>query len=207
MRRHDLIREPDDFRALDPFFRIIELGLEGLTDGDHCFERLADDVVFDFVITVPAYPRRVVSRDNLMELYRGYGSTFFLDRCEDLRVHRSDSTPSIVLEYGSEGAVIATGYPYGDRYISVITLKDRKVSHWRDYLDPLRVLAARGPGDPVVRRRDADCGYVGQQNASAACSVRCGKGVRQLRAEKRIADRERTPTCLRGHSNSMVSDS
>jgi hypothetical protein len=24
----------------------------------------------------------------------------------------------------------------------VITLKDRKVSHWRDYLDPLRVLAA-----------------------------------------------------------------
>jgi hypothetical protein len=24
----------------------------------------------------------------------------------------------------------------------VITLKDRKISHWRDYLDPLRVMAA-----------------------------------------------------------------
>ena len=72
----------------------------------------------------------------------GYGYTFYLDRCHDLRVHRSDSTSSVVLEYGSQGKVVATGYPYSNRYISVITLKDRKVSHWRDYLDPLRVFAA-----------------------------------------------------------------
>ena len=129
-------------RALDPFFRIIEQGLQGLADGGHFFELLADDVVFDFVITVPDYPRRVVGRDKLIELYRGYGSTFFLDRCHDLRVHRSDSTSSVVLEYGSQGKVVATGYPYSNRYISVITLKDRKVSRWRDYLDPLRVFAA-----------------------------------------------------------------
>jgi ketosteroid isomerase-like protein len=137
-----LIRDIEDFRALDPFFRIIEQGLQGLADGDHFFELLADDVVFDFVITVPDYPRHVVGRDNLIELYRGYGSTFFLDRCHDLRVHRSDSTSSVVLEYASQGKVVATGYPYSNRYISVITLKDRKVSHWRDYLDPLRVFAA-----------------------------------------------------------------
>ena len=137
-----MIRDIEDFRALNPFFRIIEQGLQGLADGDHFFELLADDVVFDFVITVPDYPRQVVGRDNLIELYRGYGSTFFLDRCHDLRVHRSDSTSSVVLEYGSQGKVVATGYPYSNRYISVITLKDRKVSHWRDYLDPLRVFAA-----------------------------------------------------------------
>ena len=137
-----MIPDIEDFRALDPFFRIIERGLQGLADGDHFFDLLADDVVFEFVITVPDYPRRVVGRANLIELYRGYGSAFFLDRCHDLRVHRSDSSSSVVLEYGSEGKVVATGYPYSNRYISVITLKDRKVSHWRDYLDPLRVLAA-----------------------------------------------------------------
>jgi uncharacterized protein len=137
-----LIPDIEDFRALDPFFRIIEQGLQGLADGDRFFELLADDVVFDFVITVPDYPRSVVGRDNLIELYRGYGSTFFLDRCHDLRVHRSDSTSSVVLEYGSQGKVVATGYPYSNRYVSVITLKDRKVSHWRDYLDPLRVFTA-----------------------------------------------------------------
>jgi hypothetical protein len=87
------IRDIEDFRALDPFFRIIEQGLESLVDGGHFFDLLAEDVVFEFIVTVPDYPRRVVGRDNLIELYRGYGSTFFLDRCHDLRVHRSRQPP------------------------------------------------------------------------------------------------------------------
>jgi ketosteroid isomerase-like protein len=136
------IRDIEDFRALDPFFRIIEQGLEGLVDGGHFFDLLAEDVVFEFIITVPDYPRQVVGRDNLIELYRGYGSTFFLDRCHDLRVHRSAATSTVVLEYASQGKVVATGGPYSNRYISVITLTDRKISHWRDYLDPLRVITA-----------------------------------------------------------------
>jgi ketosteroid isomerase-like protein len=137
-----LIRDIQDFRALEPFFRIIEQGLRDVTEGDHFFNLLADDVVFEFVITVPDYPRHVVGRDNLIELYRGYGSTFFLERCYDLRVHRSDRSSTVVLEYASQGKVVATGHPYSNRYISVITVKDRRVSHWRDYLDPLRVLSA-----------------------------------------------------------------
>jgi ketosteroid isomerase-like protein len=136
------IRDIEDFRALDPFFRIIERGLEGLVDGGHFFDLLADDVVFEFIITVPDYPRRVVGRESLIELYRGYGSTFFLDRCHDLRVHRSDAASTVVLEYASQGKAVATGRPYSNRYISVITLTGRKITHWRDYLDPLRVIAA-----------------------------------------------------------------
>jgi uncharacterized protein len=131
----------DNFRALDPFFRV-ERGLAEFVDGEHFFDMLAGDVVFDFIITVPDYPRRIVGRDNLVELYRGYASVFFLDRCYDLRVHHSPSTSTVVLEYSSEGRVVATGYPYGNRYISVVTIKGRKVTQWRDYLDPLRVFAA-----------------------------------------------------------------
>jgi len=137
-----MIDRMDDFRALDPFFRIVEQGLREYVDGKHFFDLLAEDVVFDFVITVPGYPRHVVGRDNLIELYRGYGSTFFLDSCYDLRVHHSAATSSVVLEYSSHGRVVATGFPYGNRYISVVVIKDRKVSQWRDYLDPLRVFAA-----------------------------------------------------------------
>jgi ketosteroid isomerase-like protein len=137
-----MIDNLDDFRALDPFFRIIEQGLAEYADGEHFFDLLADDVVFDFIITVPDYPRHVVGRDNLIELYRGYGSTFFLDHCDDLQVHRSPSTSTVVLEYSSTGKVVATGKPYGNRYISVVTIENRKVTYWRDYLDPLLVLAA-----------------------------------------------------------------
>jgi len=53
----------------------------------------------------------------------------------------------VTLEYASEGRAVATGRPYGNHYISVVTIKDRKIIHWRDYLDPLRVLEALGVND------------------------------------------------------------
>ncbi len=136
----------EDFQALEPFFRVIEDGLAGLVDGGHFFDLLADDVVFEFIITVPDYPRRIAGRDNLIDLYRGYHNAFFLDRCFDLRTHRADDS-TVTLEYASEGRAVATGRPYGNHYISVVTIKDRKIIHWRDYLDPHRVFEALGVND------------------------------------------------------------
>jgi hypothetical protein len=42
------ITDLDDFKALDPFFRIIEKGLDGIADGGHFFDLLAEDVIFDY---------------------------------------------------------------------------------------------------------------------------------------------------------------
>jgi len=39
---------------------------------------------------------------------------------------------------------VATGAPYLNRFISVITITDRRITHWRDYLDPLAVFDALG---------------------------------------------------------------
>src|SRR6185437_742872 len=72
-----------DFRALDPFFRIIEEGVAGLADSEHFFDLLAEDVIFEYVITVPGYPRRVQGRQAVAELYRPYSATFYLDRRYD----------------------------------------------------------------------------------------------------------------------------
>ena len=57
----------------------------------------------------------------------------------------ADST--VTLEYAAEGTAVVSGRPYSNGYISVVTIKDRKITHWRDYLDPLRVLAALGVSD------------------------------------------------------------
>jgi hypothetical protein len=56
------IDEFGDFAALDPFFRIIEEGLEGFVDDGHFFDLLAEDVIFEYVVSVPGYPRRVEGR-------------------------------------------------------------------------------------------------------------------------------------------------
>jgi ketosteroid isomerase-like protein len=129
----------DDFQALDPFFRIIEEGVTGLADGEHFFDLLAEDVVVEYVITVPGYPRRVAGRQAVAELYRPYGAMIVLDRCYDLAVH-NDQVTGVV----AQGRVVATGAAYSNRYISVLSIVDRKVAHWRDYLDPLAVFDAVG---------------------------------------------------------------
>jgi uncharacterized protein len=145
------IDDLDDFKALEPFFRIIEQGLEGLADGGHFFDLLTDDVVFDYIITVPNYPRHVVGRAAVAELYRPYGETFVLDRCFDLAVHRDRETGVVVLEYASEGRAVRTGAAYSNRYVSVLTIPERKVTRWRDYLDPIRVFDAVGWPAPRPR--------------------------------------------------------
>jgi uncharacterized protein len=134
----------DDFRALEPFFRIVEEALAGLADGAHFFDLLADEVVFDYIITVPSYPRHVVGRAAVAELYRPYGEMFVLNRCFDLAVHRDRETGVVVLEYASEGRVVKTGADYSNRYVSVLTITERKVTRWRDYLDPIAVFDAVG---------------------------------------------------------------
>src|SRR6201986_255826 len=108
-----------DFRALDPFFQIIQEGVAGLADGEHFFDLLAEDVVFEYVITVPGYPRRVEGGQAAAELSRPYGQTFSLDRGYDLAVHHDQATGVVVPEYASQGRAIPTGNAYRNRYISV----------------------------------------------------------------------------------------
>jgi ketosteroid isomerase-like protein len=138
------VSDLDDFRALGPFFRIVEAALAGLADGAHFFDLLAEDVVFDYIITVPGYPRHVVGRAAVAELYRPYGKLLVLDRCFDLAVHRDHESGVVVLEYASEGRVVGTGAAYSNRYVSVLTITERKVTRWRDYLDPIAVFDAVG---------------------------------------------------------------
>jgi uncharacterized protein len=138
------IADLDDFTALGPFFRIIEQGLNGLAGPGHFFDLLAENAVFEYVITVPGYPRRVEGRAAVAELYRPYGNALVLDRCFDLAVHHDPDQGTVVLEYASEGSVVASGAPYSNRYISVLTLRDREVVRWRDYLDPVAVFDALG---------------------------------------------------------------
>lgn len=50
----------------------------------------------------------------------------------------------VVLEYEVHGHSVRTGRPYDNRFVSVVTINDGKVTHWRDYLDPVAVFDAQG---------------------------------------------------------------
>lgn len=64
------------FSTLDPFFDIVWRGLADLVDGEHYFDTIAADAVFEFRYRFPGYPTRVVGREVLMALYAGYGEAW-----------------------------------------------------------------------------------------------------------------------------------
>ena len=66
---------------------------------------------------------------------------------DNLRVYRDPAASVVVLEYEVHGESVQTGRPYDNRFVSVVTIKDGKVTWWRDYLDPVAVFDAAGwPG-------------------------------------------------------------
>jgi ketosteroid isomerase-like protein len=130
------------FAALDPFFDIVMQGLAGAVDGDHYFDAVADDAVFEYRYHFPDFPSEIVGRDALMDLYAGYGDRTVLHIGDALVVHRSQDPRVLILEYEVHGEKILTGKAYENRFISVVTIEDRKIVHWRDYMDSLAAFTA-----------------------------------------------------------------
>ena len=139
--------DSSNFGADGPFFHIIREGLNDLAEGEDYFDLLADDVVFEYVISVPGYPQRVEGRQNVIDLYFDYDSFMTVRSADNLRVYRDPAASVAVLEYEVHGESVQTGRTYDNRFVSIVTIKDGKVTRWRDYLDPVAVFDAAGwPG-------------------------------------------------------------
>ena len=132
------------FAALDPFFDIVRQGLAGHVDGDHYFDTIADNAVFEYRYIFPGWPQKINSREALMSLYAGYGSNIVLHGADRLVVHRSQDARVVILEYEVHGRIIRTGASYDNRFISVVTIEGRKIVQWRDYMDSLTAMTALG---------------------------------------------------------------
>jgi ketosteroid isomerase-like protein len=130
------------FQPLAPFFQVVMRGLEGLVDGEHFFDAFAEDAVFESRYRFPGWPVKIEGRSNLMAGLSGYGKTIRLHTGDALVVHRSQNPRVVILEYEVHGKILAGGAPYDNRFISVITIENRKIIHWRDYMDSLAAWTA-----------------------------------------------------------------
>jgi uncharacterized protein len=130
------------FAALDPFFDIVQQGLAGQVEGDHYFDMIAEDAVFEYRYVFPGWPRQVNGRAALMALYAGYGDNISLHSADALIVHRCQDARIAILEYEVHGKIIRTGASYDNCFISVVTIEDRKIVRWRDYMDSLSAMTA-----------------------------------------------------------------
>jgi ketosteroid isomerase-like protein len=130
------------FKALDPFFKVVLEGLNGLVDGNHYFDTFADDAVYESRYNFPGWPQTIRGRANLMAAFSGYGKSIQLHRGDALVVHPTKDPRVVILEYEVHGKTLATDAPYDNRFISVIRIENRKIVHWRDYMDSLAAWTA-----------------------------------------------------------------
>jgi len=130
------------YEAMDPFFEIVLRGLSGLVDGEHFFDTFAEDAIFESRYHFPGWPVTIRGRADLMASLTGYGKTIRVHSADALVVHRTQNGRIVILEYEVHGKILSTGGPYDNRLISVVTIENRKIIHWRDYMDSLAAWTA-----------------------------------------------------------------
>jgi uncharacterized protein len=125
------------YEAARPYFDLVRGALGDLVDGEHFFDIVTDDVVYEVLYDFPGWPRIVQGRADLMVRFRGYCDNIELQSADKLITHKADNGRVVVIEYEVHGTILATSVKYNNRFCSIIRIGDRKIVHWRDYMDSL----------------------------------------------------------------------
>jgi uncharacterized protein len=120
-----------------PYFDLVRGALGVLVDGRHFFDIVTEDVIYEVLYDVPGWPRVIRGRADLMAAFRGYVDSIALHSANQLIVHKTDDGRVVVIEYEVHGTIVATGVKYDNRFCSIIKIGNRKIAHWRDYMDSL----------------------------------------------------------------------
>jgi uncharacterized protein len=71
-----------------------------------------------------------------------YGKGMALYGADALVVNISQTPGVVILEYEVQGNAVGSGKLYENRFISVVTIEDRKIVGWRDYMDSLAAMSS-----------------------------------------------------------------
>jgi ketosteroid isomerase-like protein len=119
------------------YFNLVRGALGDLVDGEHFFDVVTDDVAYEVLYDLPGWPRVIEGRAGLMAAFRGYVDNIALQSADKLVTHKADGGHVVVIEYEVHGTIVATGAQYDNRFCSIIAIENRKIAHWRDYMDSL----------------------------------------------------------------------
>jgi len=124
------------YQAADPYFNLVRRALGDSVDGDHFFDIVSEDIVYEVLYEFPGWPRVIQGRADLMAQFKGYGDNIELQSADQLIARKTDGR-DFVLEYEVHGTILSTGVKYDNRFCSIVEIEDRKIARWRDYMDSL----------------------------------------------------------------------
>ena len=110
-------------------------------------DMFTSDGVIEFPYAPADFPTRLEGREAIASHARMVSQLLSIEELLDVEVLYSQERTKVVLEFCCEGMVRATGKPYRQRYVSVITLRDGRIALYRDYWNPLVVITAMEGGE------------------------------------------------------------
>ncbi len=100
-----------------------------------------EDGVLEFPYGPTGYPDHITGHAALSAYMAKFPTTFQVS-FTGLIFHETTDTSLVVAEFTSVGTALATGRPYNQRYISVVTTRDGLISRYVDFWNPLVAMAA-----------------------------------------------------------------
>ena len=110
-------------------------------------EVLNDDAVFDVAYSpeTSSFPNPVKGAKAIQVMFEtGVASMFSRLDFKVLETYLGQESDVIVVEYASSGVAAPTGRPYSNRYVGIFTVRGGKVTRWREYHNPERMVEAFG---------------------------------------------------------------
>ncbi len=130
-------------REAEPFFSIIMQGLRDEVEGEHFWDAVAENAIFEFMYDVPGFTNKIEGRAAYMDWFADY--SIILHSSDNLRVHKAKDNQTIILEYEVHGIVPQTGKNYDNKFCSIVTIENHKIVYWRDYTDSFTVVMVNTP--------------------------------------------------------------
>src|ERR1700722_10882162 len=115
------------FSPADPYFSLVRGALGNLVDGEHFFDVVTNDTIYEVLYEV-GWPRIIRGRNDLMAAFKGYVESIVLQSADKLVVHTADKGGVVIIEYEVHGTVLATSVKYNNRFCSIITRKNKKMA-------------------------------------------------------------------------------
>jgi hypothetical protein len=100
-------------------------------------ELWADDGVCEFPFASPGRPRLLQGKEQILAYMTAYPSRIFIEGVDKLRVHPALDPNVVVVEMTIKGRAVETDKPYNQQYVIVAETRDGKLTHYREYWNPL----------------------------------------------------------------------
>jgi ketosteroid isomerase-like protein len=102
----------------------------------------SDDAVAEYPFAAPEGTRRVEGRDAIVEHMRSARASIAIDGLTDFRPHPCANRDDAVVELSITGRALSTGRPYDQSYVIIARSHAGRLTHWREYWNPLVSQAA-----------------------------------------------------------------